>query len=604
MTQPPQPPPPPLNQPHQLQQPPEPPQSPPPYQPPDGGGFGAPRGPAPAYGFPPGAPPQGQPPQGQPAPGGPVPTGPAYGCPAPGPYPGQGAVPQPGPGQVPYPAYGYSTPAVTHQQHQPAAGAGKGGNSRLTRTELRVIVSTAVAVVLILGAGVWYSRSGDTSAHGGGGPVTHPSGNGGTSAAHEKAPADPDANMSFRVPLPSVTDLHSVGGSWLTGTVYAKAGVREIVGYDPDTGVKRWSVPLPGDVCRASPHVSADGKTAVVFDAAPRTKTTAPGACTRLGVVDLSSGRLLWSKGVDNPGGDDAVRFDDVTQTGDTVAAGSTSGGAGFDLDTGAVRWKPQSSSANDCHDAGYAGGTILVASRQCGYGEDSQITVENIDPKTGATLSSYRMPPGVEDIHTVSTDPLVVAADVGGTGAEGVSDFFSLDARTGKLKAKISADGHTYAARCTDAMENCTDVLAGNGKLYLPTEEHESGSGNALEETNEVLSFDLATGKGTSQRADAGDGWTAQLVRMDGPDLIAYKTGPYNKGGQIVSIDGSTLRGTVLMRNPSDTATHDDETSFVASGSEVRFGGGRLFLSQDFVDKPDDARDAGRPLVMAFSTR
>ncbi|WP_329457449.1 outer membrane protein assembly factor BamB family protein [Streptomyces sp. NBC_01497] len=597
MTQPPPPPNQPPNQPSgqppgqppqpSYQQPPGQPQ--PPYQPPAGGGFGGPQNP-PAYGFPGAAPAQGGPVAGAPGPG-----GPAYG------YPAQAPPPAQPPGPVPQQGYGYPTPAVTYQG--PSTGGTGTGGSRLTRTELRMIVSAAVAVVLILGGGIWYAKSGDTAARGGDGPVTHPSRADGPTAAHEKAPADPDAKVTFRVPQPSATDLHSVEASWLTGSVYAKAGIQQIVGYDPQTGTKRWTLPLPGDVCEASPHVSADGRTGVVFDGAPRTKNTAPQACSRIGVVDLTSGRLLWNKSVTNPGGDEGIRFDDVTQSGDTVAAGSSGGGAGFDLETGAVRWKPQSSSADDCHDAGYAGGAILVASRQCGYGDDAQITVENINPKTGATLSSYKMPPGVEDIHTVSTDPLVVAADVGDTGSDGVSDFFSLDAKTGKLKAKISAEGDTYAADCADAMENCTDVLAGNGKLYLPTKEHDSNSGEALDETNEVVSFDLDTGKGTSQRADAGDGWTAQLLRMDGPDLIAYKTGPYNKGGQIVSIDPSTFRQTTLLRNPSDRATLDDETSFVASGSQVRFGDGRLFLSQEFVDKPLDADDAKHPLVMAFST-
>ncbi|GAA3721413.1 PQQ-binding-like beta-propeller repeat protein [Streptomyces tremellae] len=566
MTQPPQPP----QQPHQPQPPAQPPQ-----QPPAQGGFGAPQNP-PAYGFPHAAPPPGAPAQG----------GPGYGYPATAPAP------------VPPQGYGHpvqAPPPVTVQQPQ------KGGGSRLTRTELRMIVATAVAVVLILGAGVWYASSGGSDDNGGRIPV-RPTPTG-PDAAHEKVPADIHSKVAFRVPQPAATDLHTVGASWLTGTVYAKAGIRTITGYDPDDGGTLWSVPLPGDVCTASPHVSSDGKAAVVYDGAPRTGTSAPQACSKVGVVDLSSGRLLWSKSVTNPGGDQGIHFDSVTQTGDTVAAGSTSGGAGFDLDTGAIRWKPEPSSTDDCHDAGYAGGKILVASRQCGYGDDAQISVENIDPKTGATISSYKMPPGVEDIHAVSTDPLVIAADVGDTGSQGVSDFFSLDARTGKLRAKISATGNTYAARCTDAMENCTDVLAAGGHLYLPTAAHDADDGKALDETNEIVSFDLATGKGTAQRADAGDGWTAQLLRMDGPNLIAYKTGPYDKGGQVVSVDGSTFRQTVLMQNPSDEATRDLESDFVPSGSQVLYADGRLFLSQDFVDKPSDAEDAKEPLALAYTT-
>ncbi|MBP0459187.1 outer membrane protein assembly factor BamB family protein [Streptomyces montanisoli] len=571
-----------------MTQPPQPPT--PPNQPP-AGGFGAPQTP--------GTPPNPQAP----------PQNPLYGYPqsAPG-YGHPGGQPQ---AYGPPAGYGYPAPAGTYQQPQqpPAGGGGTGGGRGLTRTELRMIVAATVAVVLILAAGVWFSRSGGGSDdRGAGHPAKSPAGGsahaaGGSAAAKEKAPADVHAKVAFKVAMPKATDLHSVYGSWLTDKVYAKSGLAGIVGYDPDSGTQQWSVPLPGDVCAASPHVSDDGKAAVVFDGAKRTKNSAPEACTRVGVVDLSAGRLLWSKTVKVPGGDTNIRFDGVTQTGNTVAAAGTSGGAGFDLATGEVRWKPKASTT-DCHDAGYAGGALLVASRQCGFGDDAQITVENINPKTGATLSSYKMPPGVQDVHAVSTDPLVVAADVGDTGSGGISDFFSLDARTGKLKAKISASGDTYAARCEEAMENCTNVLAGNGKLYLPTAEHDAGDGKAMDRTNEIVSFDLATGKSTAQRADAGNGWTARLLRMDGPNLIAYKTGPYDKGGRIVSVDGSSFKQTTLLRNPSDRATIEDENSFASNGTEVRYADGRLFLSAVFVDKPLDAQDSGRPLVMAFSTR
>jgi hypothetical protein len=248
------------------------------------------------------------------------------------------------------------------------------------------------------------------------------------------------------------------------------------------------------------------------------------------------------------------------------------------------------------------------VAARRCGsgLGDQQQLAVETVNPATGATLSSYKMPAGVEYAGVVSSDPLVVAADVGDTAGDGsgISDFFSIDGKTGKLKAKIAADADTYAGRCgSTEVEKCSNLLVGNGRLYVPTEDHDAADGDALDQTNEVVSFDLATGKSTSDRADAGDGWNTRLLRMDGPDLIAYKTGPYNKGGRVVSIDGSTFKQTTLLENPSDESVIDEENSFSDNGSEPIFLDGRFYLSQTFADKPIDSADAKKPFILAFTS-
>ncbi|WP_066948495.1 PQQ-binding-like beta-propeller repeat protein [Streptomyces lushanensis] len=637
MTQPPQPP----QQPQSSQQPPD--------EPPRGefgapqeplaGGFGAPQEPPPGgygYGAPPpparnvsyGYPQPPQPPQG--VPGAPVPgapagpgTPPGYGYPAP---PGYGYPAQPaGPGQ---PSYGYPAqptgPHGPYQQQPPrgggfgdGAGAGGDGKKKLS-TQTQIIVAAAVAVVLIVGGGIWFASSGGDgteneskgtssgAAEGAGGKDGKAGdeavGGGGT----EKVPDNVRSKAGFQLPTPKVTDVTGVGGSWVTDTAYVKTGINQIVGYDLDTGTRIWSIPLPGQVCAATRHVSEDGRTAIAFEPAKRTAAQKYQKCTEVGAIDLAAGELVWSKSVKGSNaGDEKVRFDEITLSGTTVAAGGTDGGAAFDLADGAVRWKPEVS-ADGCYDMGYGGGAGLVAARKCGSYDDPQISIETLDPVTGAPLSSFKMPAGVAYASVVSTKPLVVAADVGDTAGDGsgISDFFSIDERNGKLLARIPADADRYAARCgSTEVESCQKLVVGNGRLYLPTEGHEGGG--EYGDTNEIVSFDLTTGKSTSDRADAGDRYTMFPLRMDGGDIIAYKVPPYDKGGQIISIDGGTFKETVLMENPADEGVRDAETSFSADYAEILYGDGRMFLAETMLSKPSaSSLDDTSYLAVSFSTK
>ncbi|WP_031068763.1 PQQ-binding-like beta-propeller repeat protein [Streptomyces sp. NRRL S-118] len=606
-----QPPPPPPNQ------PPTPPQGgfgapqdPPPQggfgapTPPPPGGFGGPTPPPgqpPAYGYPqapqpPQTPPPGQPegygyPQAPQPPQTPPPGQPqGYGFPQapgqPGPYPGQV------PGQQPY---GYGYPGAPVQQ--PATPQGGG---RKLSTQMQIIIAAAVAVVLIIAGGVWFAMGDDggkgadakgTTGTTGGGKGG--GGGGGTAAdgpGKEKAPANTASKVAFQKPHPKVTYLTNVVGSWVTDKAYVKTGINSIVAYDLDKGTELWTIPLPGQVCAASRHTEGN-RTAIAFEPAKATPPKNFQPCSEVGAIDLSTGKLLWSKSVTGgQGGDDKARFTEVTVGAGTVAAGGTDGGAAWDLATGKERWKPQVN-AEQCYDMGYGGGAGLVAARKCGPYDQQYVIIQNLDPATGAPLSQFKMPTGVEYASVVSTKPLVVAADVGDSAGDGsgISDFFSIDEKTGKLKAKIAVDADRFAAECdVTEVESCIKVAVGNGRIYLPTEDHE-GSGE-YGQTNEIVSFELATGKPTSDKSDAGDRYSMFPLRMDGGNILAYKEPPYDKGGQIVSIDGATMKQTVLMENPGEESVRRAESSFSVGHSEMLFSGGRLFISETMISEPSDS--------------
>ncbi|MFC9292093.1 PQQ-binding-like beta-propeller repeat protein, partial [Streptomyces sp. NPDC057052] len=570
------------------------------------------------------------------------PAGPAYG------YPGQPAQPgQPNPyaqqppapyapqapygQQAPYgrqPGYGYpgqpatqgypaphaypTQPAYPGHPGQPTVPmqAPPAGGGRKVNAQVAIIVSAVVAIALIIGGGVWYANSGgekdDTASTagttGGGGGGDEKGGSGGTTSAGgtEKVPGDPASKVLFQIPSPAVAkdDSVVVSGSWLTEKAYVKSGVAEIVGYDPDKGTKLWTIKLPGPVCTASRKTTADGKTAVVFQPKMPAKDSSAG-CSEVAAIDLVAGKQLWHKNVTV--GDYPVTFDNVTVSANTVALGATEGGSAFDITTGKPLWSPKA--ADTCYDAGYGGGAKLVAVRKCGKYDARELHIQTIDPASGKVLSEYRMAAGIEYAAVVSTDPLVVAADVGDSAQDGsgISDFFSIDNKTGKLLTRISAPGEQFAARCDGIteMEKCSGIAVGPNRLYLPTEEHD-GTGE-YSRTNEVVAFDLTTGKQTGQRADAGDGHVLTPLRTDGENVIAYKRPPYDEGGQIVSIDGGTFKQTTLLQNPSTEAVRDAESSMLPEYSEIIYAQGHLYMAAVYADDSGSSSDDKDYLALAF---
>ncbi|MFJ4784622.1 PQQ-binding-like beta-propeller repeat protein [Streptomyces sp. NPDC088794] len=600
---------------------------PPPNEPPQQPGFGPPQDQPqqppqqpPGYGYPQAPPPQAPPaaPPQQPGFGAPQapqpPQQPGYG------YPGQQPNPyaqQPSPyGQTPnpygqQPGYGYPQPTTVPLHPQP----GQPGGGRKVNAQVAIIVSAVVAIALIVGGGIWYSSSGknddkndkqdkQASSAGPTGGKDDKGDTGGTSTGgEEKVPANTASQVLFQVPEPEVAkgvNSVAVNGSWLTDKAYVKSGVAEIDGYDPDKGTKLWTIKLPGPVCQSSKHATDSGLTAIVYEPAMPTKAEPAHGCSQVAALDLGAGKKLWTKTVKT--GDTAINFDNVTVSANTVAVGGTSGGGAFDLTTGKSLWAPKPT--DTCYDAGYAGGEKLVAVRKCGAYGQRQLHIQTIDPKSGKVISEYKMSDGIEYAAVVSTNPLVVAADVGDTAGDGsgISDFFSIDNKTGKLRTRISAPGDQYAAKCDgiSRIENCSGLAVGNDRLYVPTEEHDSGGEHG--QSNEVVVFDLATGKQTGQRGDAGDGYTITPLRMDGANLIAYKRPPYDKGGQIVSLDGGTFKETKLLENPATDSVRDAESRMLPEYSEIIYRQGHLYMSAVYADSSSTAGDK-EYLALAFGT-
>ncbi|MGV9642307.1 outer membrane protein assembly factor BamB family protein [Streptomyces sp. NPDC003514] len=597
-----QPPPPPPNQPPQGGF--GPPQDQPPQQP--GQQYQPPQPPPQGPPTPPAGPPQQQPGYGYPQ--APQQPQPPYGYPGQQPNPYAQQQPQPYPTPNPYgqqPGYGYPQQPQPYAT-QPVTAAGGGSNG----SRIAVIAAAVVVVLALVVGGIYLFKNGDdggkdetasSSGGTGGGGDDGQGGGGDTPDGTEKVPSDANSDVLFKVPSPKVGEDTSVvvAGSWLTGKAYVKSGVSEVVGYDPAKGTKLWSIPLPGPVCQAARHVTDGHLTAIAFQPAKPTKDKPSHGCSQVAAIDLDTGKKLWTKTA--KAGSRELRFDNLTVSGGTVAAGGTSGGAAFDLESGRQLWSPKAD--DDCYDLGYAGGPKLVTVRKCGTYDQPQLHIQTVDPKSGKVISEYKMAEGVEYASVVSTDPLVVAAEVGESDAIGISDVFSIDNKTGKLRIRIPLPADKFSARCSGVttIEACTGVVVGNDRLYAATKEH-SGGGD-YGRTNEIVAFDLASGKQTGQRADAGDRYTITPLRMDGGNVIAYKRPPYDKGGQIVSIDGGSFKETRLLENPAARTVRDIETRMSPDYAELLYSQGRLYMSSRFASSLGSSGEQ-RWHVIAFGAK
>ncbi|GGV52797.1 hypothetical protein GCM10010277_49810 [Streptomyces longisporoflavus] len=554
-----------------------PPQSPPP--PPPGQPQGQPQG-QPTYGYPQAPQAPGTPPPGQPQ---------GYG------YPGQPT--QPYGQQTPYgqqPPYGaYQQPSTMPMA--PQAGAPGSGGKKLSG-QMKIIIGAVVAIALIVGGGVFYaSTSGkdDTEASSegstGGGKGGEGKKGGGEQAAGgpgtEKVPANTSATVSMQIPQPEVPkdDVWSVAGSWLTDDVYAKAGVNEIVGYNPTDGKELWTLPLAGQTCAGSREVTKDGVVAVAYEEAKRTKKGDHQTCSQISAVDLKEGKKLWTKSIEE--GSSKARIEELTISGNTVAVGSSAGGAAFDIaDKGKLLWEP--TVGDECQDEGYAGGEQLVAVQKCGDYGDEKLKIQLLDPESGDAKWTYPVTPGVDNAKIISTRPVVFGQDTQEITASGVTDAFSLDDK-GNLRAKISLPDGKYDHDCeVNVVYACSSLAVGNDKLYVPTRQHKGG-GDGYSQTNEIISFSLETGKTTGDRADAGENGEMFPIRMDGGNILAYKDAGYDKGAQVVSLNGKTMKETKLLETPAAESVGSAISSMVPKSNELLYGNGKLYLGKKLISKP-----------------
>ncbi|WP_431042018.1 PQQ-binding-like beta-propeller repeat protein [Streptomyces sp. P1-3] len=500
------------------------------------------------------------------------------------PYPGSGT-PQAGPpGVGPGAPSGYPPPAPQPGGPHPGGGGGRRADRRRRSSRRGPVVGGVVAVALLLVGGVWFAtKDGDDGDKGGSGEQEVP-----------------QARILNKVPMPKglTKDPVKVAGLWTTDKNFVKGDVKKIVGYPLSGGAAEWEIPLAGQVCYASPHVTDDGLTAILFEEAKDNST-----CTQVGLVDLKKHKLVWQRQAKNEYGS-AANFDEVTIGGGTVAAGASvgDGGAAWSLD-GKPLWQLQED--EECQDIGYGGGADkLVAVRECGDADPAAMDVQTIDPKTRKAKSTYKLPAGVEGAHVISTDPLVIGIEDEKKQAPGggITDVLAIDdsAAQGELRSTISIPGKTYDVPCSGGgahVDGCDKITVSKtaDAVFLSTAQNVDA-----ETYNEVVAFDLKTGK-EAKRIPGAESATVRVLGIDTDgSVIAYQDPELaGDGGAIWSIDPKSYKKTKLLQNRAEDGHTEDLATI---GGDIRYANKRLYLGEHLVSEPDaSGSDGGAKTSLAI---
>lgn len=602
----------------------------PPSQQPPQPGFGAPQDPrqgGPQQPPPPAQPPQMPPaPQGQPQmpppaapPGAPAPgygypaDQPGYGYPQqqpgqPGPY-GQQPGPysqQPGPYNQPGPYGGYPT-----QPQYPGAPApaGGGGAGNFFKGKTGIIVAASAAALLVVGGGTWFALSGDDEKNDkpsvskssddpkptGSATVDQGDGSGtGREGSDDLNAGRKDGEAKVLFLTKNDVDLPRNGadvfGPWMAGDTVVKAMYREVAGYSVTDGSKKWSVPLPAEVCSAPAQTSADGKIVIGV----KDGLTEKAKCNDLQMIDLAAGKAGWKKPIPKASGAFSSLSDfTLAISGNTVAVGGSGNSYGFSLADGKQLFgKP----ADGCKPFAFAGGPRLLAGASCPTDDydKPKHQLQEVDPATGKPRWTYNTPEGWEIDKVYSASPLVIS--ITQREPEKKWSIISLT-DNGKLRSQIAGGKNDkFQPRCGGAfvifgqnLEGCTGVAADAKNFYMATE-------TEYGKANELVAFSLDTGK-EAWRAPAGEERKMTPLRMEGGNVLVYMQPSYDTGGGVATVAPTGGAPKMLLKHPASTA--EIESSFYSP--KMAYADGRFFIASGRVSAPNDKAEKETKTMMGF---
>ncbi|MEU8893517.1 PQQ-binding-like beta-propeller repeat protein [Streptomyces sp. NPDC048442] len=421
-----------------------------------------------------------------------------------------------------------------------------------------------MAVLLVIGGGVWFAGSGGERKE----PAAKPQGvkPSGSASAGQGAGSDgsgPEGDLNAgRRPgearvkwlLKNDVDLPGRGaevfGPWVVGDTVVVGVYEAVSGYSAVDGKRRWTLPIPTGLC-AAPAVPAENGTVVVgvYKRGDRDK------CTALQQIDLRSGEAGWKRPLPKEGNSPLPSDITLTISGTTVTAAGSHQSFAFSLADGKHLWGRRAQGS--CQPEAFAGGRRLIAAARCPTSDPNQEQneVSEIDPATGKLKWAYRLAPDwyVEKVYSVS--PLVFSAYQRGDGGAKKWGVFALT-DAGKLRSRIQVGDDKYEPTCASRvrplapnLEDCTGgVAADTNTLYMGTDSTASGTANA------VVAFDLDTGK-PKWRAPAPTGRTMVPLRVENGNVLLYMAASTDTGGAVATLAPTGGTPKVLLQHPASTA-------------------------------------------------
>ncbi|MFE6839705.1 PQQ-binding-like beta-propeller repeat protein [Streptomyces sp. NPDC057705] len=369
-------------------------------------------------------------------------------------------------------------------------------------------------------------------------------------------------------------------GQWVVGDTVVKSVWKSLSGYAVTDGKEKWTLPFPAPICSVVRGTTPEGKTAVMYRDGEGENAT----CTQLRVVDLKTGKEVWSKEVPKEGLFDLFTSPTLAMTGDTVAVSRGGTASAFKISNGDKLFG--SAMGTGCKPDGYeAGNGKMIALATCSDA-DASAEVHGVDPVTGQKAWAFRLPKKFKVTSIYSVDPIVL--DIGNEEAKQRS--IVVLGPDGKQTATLAGEG-SFAVGCGDtglfrALTTCPSAVVDAGTLYLPTA---AEAGKA----NEIVAFDLASGK-AKWRTPAGDKRTLTPIKAADGQLIAYRKAGEDQGGEVVSIPAGGGTPTALLRHPSGPAA-PIESSFRTP--RLDYVDGRFFISTSRLQ----AKGTDEKLLMVF---
>ncbi|MGT2528785.1 outer membrane protein assembly factor BamB family protein [Streptomyces nojiriensis] len=176
-------------------------------------------------------------------------------------------------------------------------------------------------------------------------------------------------------------------GQWVTGDTVVKGVGKSLTAWSVTDGKEKWTLPFPALICATTSQTTTDGKTVVMY----KDGESDTASCTQMRVVDLKTGKEVWSKEVPKEGLFDLFTSPTVDITGDTVAISRGGNASAFRISTGDKLFS--GNQAEGCGADSYTSGNgRMIALATC-RGENSTVEVQGIDPVTGTKGWTFRLP-------------------------------------------------------------------------------------------------------------------------------------------------------------------------------------------------------------------
>ncbi|MFE6038464.1 PQQ-binding-like beta-propeller repeat protein [Streptomyces sp. NPDC056452] len=569
----------------------------PPGQQPPQGGFGAPYDPppgpqptasAPGYGYPPAPGAQPGPYAQQPGP---------YGQ-QPGPY-----AQQPGP-YVQQPGPYVQQPGPYPQPPGPGSG-GSGSGRGPFKGRSAPVIGAVLAVVLLVGGGVWFATSGDGGSGKqpvSGGGTGKPSGSPTTGKEDGKSNAPTAAGINAKrkpgeakvlwiresgIDLPQYGDEQY--GPWFAGDTVVKGIFRSVSGYSVADGSEKWTLKLPTDLCAAPTLPTADGKIVVGIE---NNVSEQEAECSVLQMIDLRTGKAGWKKTVDRTDIQDGLSHVAMSVNGDTVTFGRTGNTDAFRISDGKKLFGKREGL---CQPFAFTSGPRMIAAVSCQAEPVDPVRqqVQEVDPVTGAAKWTYEAKAGWKVAHVYSSSPLVISVKKDEQWAVVILN------EDGTYRSQLVAGTENYTARCTEEsveegsnLDDCVGVAADKERLYLSTESESTEKAM----TNKVVAFDLATGR-TAWQAPAPDNQVMWPLRMEGTDVLIHVRATYSKGGGLALIAPTGGEPRTLLKHPASGAA----TESLIFAPKAAYAGGRSFVLPGRISSDDDEEEKAQTALMVF---